>query len=250
MPHATENMTNGDKPSSHFISHLTSYPVVNDGIETYKSYPLGKKSLEIVDGAYTRFGKPVEPYLETPYSYAKPYVQKADELADSGLKRIDTHFPIVKEDTTTIVDTAKGYIFWPYNYLTETWQDEYTKTAKHNNRGPGLTTTAMAAVSTELRIASDFFQTIANILGPKYEEGKKKGADYIRDFGENVDHYGKVAQAKVDEYTKHGQNKAEEYTKKGEEKLDEAKKQGSEKVNETKKQAEATKDEAQKKASK
>jgi hypothetical protein len=122
MPHATETLTNGDKSSSQFISHLTSLPAVNDGIETFKSNPYGKKSLEIVDGAYTRIGKPVEPYLQTPYSYAKPYVQKADELADSGLSWGEKQFPIVKEDTNTIVDTAKGYIFFPYSYLSKTWQ--------------------------------------------------------------------------------------------------------------------------------
>ena len=121
MPHATETMTNGEKTSSQFISHLTSYPVVNDSIESFKSNQYGRKSIEIVDGVYTRFGKPVQPYLETPYGYAKPYVQKADELADSGLDRVDSHFPIVKKDTNTVVDTAKSYIWWPYNYVTDTW---------------------------------------------------------------------------------------------------------------------------------
>jgi len=64
MPHATtDNMTeaiNGDRSSSQFLDHLTSYPVVSDGIETFKSNSYGKKSLEIADSAYSRFGKPVE----------------------------------------------------------------------------------------------------------------------------------------------------------------------------------------------
>lgn len=124
MPHstATETLTNGEsKNSSKFLNHLSSYPAVHDGIETYKSNPYGKKSLELADGAYARFAKPVEPYLEKPYGYAKPYVQKADELADNGLSKVDTHFPIVKEDTHTIVDTAKSYILWPYSYVSSTW---------------------------------------------------------------------------------------------------------------------------------
>jgi hypothetical protein len=135
MPHATETLTNGDKSlssSSQFISHLTSLPAVNDGIETFKSNPYGKKSLEIVDGAYTRIGKPVEPYLQTPYSYAKPYVQKADELADSTLSWGEKQFPIVKEDTHTIVDTAKGYVFYPYSYLSKTWQGVFLSSSSHN----------------------------------------------------------------------------------------------------------------------
>lgn len=122
MPHATETLTNGEKHSSQFISHFTSLPAVNDGIGAFKSNPYGKKSIELVDGAYSRFGKPVEPYLQTPYSYAKPYVQKADELADSGLSWGENKFPIVKEETGTIVDTAKGYVLWPYSYLSQTWQ--------------------------------------------------------------------------------------------------------------------------------
>ena len=104
MPHATSDAkmsgptVNGTRASSQFIDHLTSYPVVSDGIETFKSNPYGKKSLELADSAYSRFGKPVEPYLETPKQYAAPYAKKADELADSGLSQIETRFPIVKED--------------------------------------------------------------------------------------------------------------------------------------------------------
>ena len=121
MPHATSEsmadstpLTNGTaNGSSKFLSHLNSYPVVSDSVETFKSNTYGKKSLEVADSAYQRFAKPVEPYLETPYSYAKPYVAKADELADTGLGHVETHFPIVKEDTTTIVDKGKSIVFLP-----------------------------------------------------------------------------------------------------------------------------------------
>jgi hypothetical protein len=126
MPHATDNMsapiTNGDKPlNSKFLSHATSYPVVNDSIETFQSHPYGKKSLEVVGGLYDKYGKPVEGYLQTPYSYVKPYVEKADELADAGLGHVDSHFPLVKEDTETVKETVKSYAFWPYSYIINTW---------------------------------------------------------------------------------------------------------------------------------
>ena len=121
-------MTNGEKASSKFISHLSSYPVVSDSVETFKSHPYGKKSLDLADSAYQRFVKPVEPHLETPYSYAKPYVGKADELGDSGLGYIDSKFPIVKEDTNTIVDKGKSIVLWPFkvafdgkDYVVNTW---------------------------------------------------------------------------------------------------------------------------------
>ena len=120
-------MVNGENGSK-FLSHLNSYPVVSDGVETFKSNPYGKKSLELADSAYSRFGKPVEPYLETPYSIAKPYVAKADELADSGLGHVDKRFPIVKENTNTIVDKGKSLIWYPFelagngkDYVINTW---------------------------------------------------------------------------------------------------------------------------------
>ena len=123
MPHATNgemsqaNLTNGERRSSQFLDHLTSYPVVSDGIETFKSNPYGKKSLELADSAYQSWGKPVEPYLETPKQYAAPYAKKADQLADSGLNHIENTFPIVKEDTTTIVDKGKAFIWWPFKLV-------------------------------------------------------------------------------------------------------------------------------------
>lgn len=139
MPHATTNdtmsestpLTNGTSPSSKFLSHLNSYPVVSDGVETFKSNPYGKKSLDLADSAYQKLGKPIEPYLETPYSYAKPYVAKADELASSGLDHVETRFPIVKEETNTIIDTGKSIVWYPFklagngrDYVMGTYQGE------------------------------------------------------------------------------------------------------------------------------
>lgn len=235
MPHATEPLTNGDKSSSQFLSHLTSYPVVNDSIEGFKSHRYGRKSIDFADGVYTRFGKPVQPYLETPYSYAKPYVQKADELADSGLGRVESHFPIVKEDTNTVVDTAKGYVWWPYNYVITTWNDEYTKTARHNERGPGMTTNVMAVISTELKIASDFFQAVADFLGPKYDESKKKSAEYVRRVEDQAGQYKQAGIDKASEVTQLAHDKLDEYSKQGQQKAKEAQKVAEQKTNEAQK---------------
>lgn len=248
MPHATSEMstpmTNGEKASSKFISHLSSYPVVSDGVETFKSHPYGKKSLDLADSAYQRFVKPVEPHLETPYSYAKPYVGKADELGDSGLGYIDSKFPIVKEDTNTIVDKGKSIVLWPFkvafdgkDYVVNTWSDEYQKTANHKERGPGFSTLVMALISTELKIASDFFQVIADFLGPKYEEGKAKGSEYVKE-----------AQATAGKYVNEAQATAEQYKEAGKEKLQEMQKLGQEKAEEAKKEAQKAKDEAKKQA--
>ncbi|CAK1367147.1 hypothetical protein CB0940_10467 [Cercospora beticola] len=257
MPHATETLTNGDKPQSKFLSHITSYPAVHDGIETYKTNPYGKKSIEIADGVYTRFGKPVEPYLQRPAGYAAPYLQKADELADSGLTQVETRFPIVKEDTDKVVEAAKSSILAPVVYLYGTWQDEYTKTARHNDRGAGLTTLILALVSTNLKIASDVFQVIADTLGPKYEESKKKSADYVNNAQDHLNNLKNNASGKFNDAQKYGQDKYNEAQKYGQEKYDEAQKYGNEKKDqakqtkdEAKDQAKQTKDEAKKQANK
>ncbi|KAK8196312.1 hypothetical protein BKA81DRAFT_148029 [Phyllosticta paracitricarpa] len=164
MPHAEqtkkmgEPMTNGERPSSHFVSHLVAYPVVSDLI------------------TYDRFGKPIVPYLEKPYGYVAPYVQRADSLADNGLSHIEEHFPIVKENTSTIRDRVTDLAFLPLrvagqgrDYVFSTYNDEYQKTG-----GKGLITTAKAIVSTELKITADALQLVADYLGPKKEAAKQK----------------------------------------------------------------------------
>lgn len=173
MPHATETMTNGEKASSQFVSHITSYPVVSDSIETYKSNPYGKKSIEVADNVYSRFGKPVEPYLETPYSYAKPYLQKADQLADSGLATVESHFPIVKEDTNTIIDTTKSYVFWPYNYLSNTWSGK--QIVYHIHRHGVLTCMKLQTSTTRLPSTTDVAQVLPLLLSPS------SAPRYVRD---------------------------------------------------------------------
>lgn len=251
MPHATNEMVNGDRPQSKFISHLSSYPVVSDGVETFKSNPYGKKSLDLADSAYQRVVKPVEPHLETAYSYAKPYVGKADELGDSGLGYIDSKFPIVKEDTSTIVDKGKSIVLWPFkvafdgkDYVVNTWSDEYQKTANHKDRGAGISTLILALISTELKIASDFFQAVADFLGPKYyetkdkyEETKAKGSAYVKEAREAADHYKEMGKDKLADYQKLAQEKAEQAKLETEKKAEQAKQEGEKKKEEAKKQA-------------
>lgn len=117
--------------------------------------------------------------------------------------------------------------------------DEYTKTAKHNDRGAGISTSVMALVSTNLKITSDVFQAIADFLGPKYDESKKKGADYARQAQDTASQYKQIGQDKVGDLAKLGQQKAGEYQKYGEEKADQAKGKAEEKKEEAKKQTQA-----------
>lgn len=141
MPHSTtETVVNGDSsPSSKTLSHFTSYPTVASGIDTFKANPYGKKSIELVNGTYARFGKPVEGYLETPYQYAKPYVNKADELGDKALETVDGHFPIVKEKPETIYETGKSWVFWPYTYAVDAWNGMFPNVSTFCTDGLKLT---------------------------------------------------------------------------------------------------------------
>lgn len=227
-------MTNGDKPHSQFLDRLTSYPAVSDAVDTVKGNAVGQKGLELTDAAYQRFGKPVLPYLQTPYSYAAPYLAKADSLADSGLGTVENHFPIVKEDTNTIVDQVKGTtLYYPFkltgqtkDYLLNTWSDEYKKTSEHGDRGPGLTTSVLALISTELRFASDAYQTVVNYLGPKKEEAQNNAQDAYQKMSA-------MGQEKMSQAQQFGQTKMNQANdlvnqaqSKGQEKADEAKKTG------------------------
>lgn len=199
------------------MQHLGSYPAVSDGIETFKSNPYGAKSLDIANATYDKFGKPIVPHLKGPYAYVKPYVEKADSLADAGLGKVDSTFPIVKEDTSTLVDTAKSYAFYPFSlagqgrdYLFGTWEDEYNKTAKANNRGPGISTSVMAIISTQLKIVSDAAHVVGDYLGPKKDEAKAKRDSFIDSASKKASGYTEEAKKKKDGYTEEAKKKTDQ----------------------------------------
>jgi len=171
-----EPMTNGEKPSSLFISHLTSYPVVSDGITTYKSNPYGAKSVSLALDAYKRFFVPVEPYLKTPYSYIAPYLAKADSLGDQGLTKLDSSVPIVKEETGVLKEKVTGVAYFPFKlgaqgkeYVFKTFEEE----KKKGGADKGVLPLAKALWSTEVKVAADTFQWLADFLSTKKEEAKK-----------------------------------------------------------------------------
>jgi len=171
-----EPLTNGEKPSSLFISHLTSYPVVSDGITTYKSNPYGAKSVSLALDAYQRFFVPVEPYLKGPYSYIAPYLAKADSLGDQGLTKLDSSVPVVKEETAVLKEKVQGVAFFPFklgaqgkDYVFKTFEEEKKKGGEEK----GLVPLAKALWSTEVKVAADTFQFLADFLSAKKEEGKK-----------------------------------------------------------------------------
>ena len=129
--------------------------------------------------------------------------ERADDLADKSLNTVETHFPIVKQETHEVKDTALSYAFFPFflagqgrDYIFHTWNDEYSKTVNRNNRGPGLPTTIMAIISTELKVAADAFQVIADYFGPQKEAAKQKKDNYAQQAKQKKDSYAAKAQEK------------------------------------------------------
>lgn len=115
------------------------------------------------------------PYLETPASYAKPYVAKADELGDKLLSKIDEQVPIVKSDTKEIQGKLQGYLHWPIDtaYHTKDWalgtySNEYKKCG-----GDGVVAGGKAVITTSLVLSSDVLKWVSSFLQAKKEEAKE-----------------------------------------------------------------------------
>jgi hypothetical protein len=170
-------MVNGEKPQSKVLSHLQSYPVVHDSLEFYKTHPYGAKSLSLFNNTYQRVIAPLHPYLQTPYSYLSPYLSRADELGDTGLSKVDSTFPIVKEDTGKLKETVQAYAFAPLKlagqgkeYVFGTYNDEYSKTKGQD----GVVKNVKAFISTELKIGLDGYKLLSEFWGQRKEQASKK----------------------------------------------------------------------------
>lgn len=246
MPHSTSDaLVNGDSsPSSKTLSHITSYPVVASGIDTFKANPYGKKSIDVVNGTYARFGKPVEGYLETPYQYAKPYVNKADELGEKALETVDGHFPIVKEQPETIYESIKSWILWPVTYAKDAWTDELTKTKKARPNQIPFFVLIAALISFAFRVISDFLTFVADYTRPRYEATRDTTQEYINNAGHKAEEAKKYAEDRYHEALKYGEDKYAEARKRGQELEGQAKEAGEDAKNQAKETGEQAKDQA------
>ncbi|KAL5336483.1 MAGE family-domain-containing protein [Aspergillus crustosus] len=168
-----ENSVNGARAQSQFIEHLTSYPVVSDSITVFKGNKYGVKSLEFADQGYG-IAKPYLPYLSKPYGYVAPYIARADSLGDRGLRKVDSTFPIIKEETgalkTTIYDTA----YYPLrvagdvkSHLFSTYGDEYKKCG-----GDGIVASGKAIITTSLVLSQESLAFIGSLLQQKKAQVK------------------------------------------------------------------------------
>ncbi|KAI4140040.1 MAG: hypothetical protein LQ340_007938, partial [Diploschistes diacapsis] len=113
MTHPKPITTNGDKPNSEFLSHLTSYPIVSDSLQAYRSHPYGQQTLSLAQKAESTFLQPLQPYARGPLSYLHPYLARADSIGSSTLAALDAHFPLLTKDTETVKSTLGGYALAP-----------------------------------------------------------------------------------------------------------------------------------------
>ncbi|KAI0532235.1 hypothetical protein GGR58DRAFT_190720 [Xylaria digitata] len=161
------SQVNGEiPPSSATLSHLSGYPVIHDGIAYFKKNPYGQKSIELSDSAYQTFAKSILPYLNKPYQYVSPYVQKADALGDDTLSRLDERLPVLKKPTDELVSEGKAIVFFPVRkgletkgYVTDVYNSEYKKVG-----GDGLVTSGKALISTGLFVTSEALSWVGDIL--------------------------------------------------------------------------------------
>lgn len=186
METTTETMKptmNGETPAYKSFGHLVSYPIISDSISTFKTYPLGQRSIDITHSAYCTFIAPLSPYL----SKAAPYVTRADELAESGLGKIEQRFPIVKEPTENIKNTVVDTIGYPRKLVGEVYvrgsdlakdTKEYVfsiygdELARQDNTKGGYIPRAKASVTTGLVVSSELMGAIAAYLGNKKDQAK------------------------------------------------------------------------------
>jgi len=182
MPHSEETTTskmapqvNGEAPSSAFINHILSYPVISDSISTFTSNPYGAKATEITTSSYEKFGKPILPYFAKPYEYVSPYVKKVDSIGDSTLSTIDSKFPVVKKPTGELYDEGKAFVFYPLkvgnegkDYVLGVYGSEKKKVG-----GDGIVTYGKAAIATGLVVSSDAFGWLSQFLSKKKAEAKE-----------------------------------------------------------------------------
>lgn len=83
-----------------FLAHVQALPVVTDSLDQLYAFPLGRgagETIKSVSATAFKFSGPINPLLK-----------RADSLADSGLKNIESRFPLVKAPTSEIKEKTSG----------------------------------------------------------------------------------------------------------------------------------------------
>ncbi|KAF3491485.1 pathogenesis associated protein Cap20 [Arthroderma uncinatum] len=167
-----EPTANGTRPTSQFLSHLISYPIVSDSLTTLKKSPYAQKPLEYADKSYSQL-EPIFPYLAKPYGFVAPYVEKVDHLGNEGLNTVDSTYPKLVKATEDVRGTVRSYIRVAEDgtkYVRSTYDSE----CKLAQGGP-VVLHGKAAVSTGLMVTSQYLLWLSNILVPHKEKAQENG---------------------------------------------------------------------------
>lgn len=165
---------NGEAPTSAFLHHLVSYPIISDSIDTFKANPYGRKSIDLTSQGYERLGKPFVPYFQTPYQYISPYLERADSFGDHTLDSIDSRFPQIKKPTQELYSEGKSIVFFPLTksnegkeYVLNRYQSEIKKVGDEGLVGQGK-----ALLATGLGITGDLINYASHYLTQKKEQAE------------------------------------------------------------------------------
>ncbi|CZS97526.1 related to CAP20-virulence factor [Rhynchosporium agropyri] len=167
---------NGEAPSSAFLSHLFSYPLIHDTLTTIQRNPYGARSISLTSSVTHSITQKVSPFIQTPLTYASPYLSRADTLGDSTLSTIDEKFPVVKKPTNELLDDGKAIVWFPYNkgnegkeYVFGVWGGECKKVGGEE----GVVKWGKAALATGIVVAGDSYNLLSGFLAAKKQEGKE-----------------------------------------------------------------------------
>ncbi|PHH76660.1 hypothetical protein CDD83_4232 [Cordyceps sp. RAO-2017] len=175
---------NGDVSAAHqsaFIQHLLNYPLIHDGITSFKSNAYGQRSIQLGDSAYQTLARPVMPWFAKPMAYLSPYVRKADSLGDKTLDRLDERFPLVKKSTSELYRDTRSLILLPYNKGLEGRDhvvDIYAAEVKKADQ-QGLVAQGKAAVTTALVVSNETLSWLGSLLHAKKAEAAKAVNDKV-----------------------------------------------------------------------
>ena len=147
---------------------------MSDSISAFKSNPYGRNSLSLADQGYSHLVAPFLPYAQRPLNYVKPYVAKADSIADGGLCKVDSTFPIITEDTQKLKQSVLDVVFFPLklagsgkDYFFNTYSSEYRKCG-----GDGYVSGGKAVLSTGLVLTSDGFTFLGSLFARANQHAK------------------------------------------------------------------------------
>lgn len=154
------------------IQHLLDYPLVSDGVHTFKTNQFGQRSIKIGDSAYKTLSSSVFPWFAKPYEYVSPYVAQADTFGEKTLGKLDATFPVVKKPTNELYNDTKGLILLPFNkgiesrdHVFQIYNTEFKKTEQ-----PGFVAYGRAALTTALVVSNETLNWISSFLSAKKSE--------------------------------------------------------------------------------